>query len=91
MCTQDLREESVVHSLLDCIGAWDQETRVRTAFPAEFAEEQRAEQESEPFDAIITDDDLATSDLIAEEREMLEEIPLPGGGGGGGGGDPEIA
>ena len=81
ICAQDLREEKYVAQMLECIKVWDRDRCAKRCFVAEYEIEEKAEQDKQPLDAIHTEDDIGVTEsdqTIADEREMLEELPLPG-------------
>ena len=79
-CVQDLEDEATVRVLLDQINEVKTSCDARHAFPAEMEAEEAEEREPEFFDSIEDDEDIGndTEELLVQEREMLEEMPLPG-------------
>ena len=60
---------------------YDAHISAKHAFVAEYQEEIQEKRQQETLDALITEDDVADGsleDVLAEERELLEELPLPG-------------
>ena len=76
------------YSLLLDIKSWKSEEMAYAAFPAEMMdeEEQEAQQEEKEYldgiegeeDAGYTEEEYHKTKVLMEEKEMLEEIPLPG-------------
>ena len=81
-CYEDLHDESVVGQLLQQVeGSMAHELAI-SAFPAEMAQEEQLENEDDNnfLDSIVTDEDIGddVDEQLIQEREMLEELPLPG-------------
>eukprot|EP00973_Karenia_brevis_P082436 11426278-Karenia_brevis.AAC.1 len=82
-CVQDL-DETTIGELIELINDTKIDQAAKTAFPAEMrAEEEFEEREDgreEFFDAVVDDEDMGdeSEEVLVQEREMLEEVPLPG-------------
>ena len=72
--------EIEVERLVDRIADVAAESMAMTAFPAEMEQEGAEEKEFDFFDDIVDDEDIGddTDEVLVQEREMLEELPLPG-------------
>ena len=87
-CLADVQDESFARSLRQIINQSALDFEVKTAFPAEFHEEEQAEQV--PIDVPETEDHATSSratpsrtpmdaqDALEREADMLEQIPMPG-------------
>ena len=75
-----MRDETVMQELLQHLEEGISWKLASSAFPAEMAQEEALENEGDYFDAIVDDDDIGhdEDELLIQEREMLEEMPLPG-------------
>ena len=81
-CYNDLYDEGVVGQLIAQLEDSMAQELAMTAFPAEMAQEEQLENEEENnfLDSIVADEDIGNDvdEQLIQEREMLEELPLPG-------------
>ena len=79
-CIDDLQDADEAKGLVDVISDAHETSLANTAFAGEMEAEIQDEKESRPFDEIVDDEDIGndTAELLVQEREMMEEMPLPG-------------
>jgi hypothetical protein len=74
------REDQRQLELIEKIEEWEVAEEALTAFPAEAAEEELLERDPNLFDEVVDDEDVGddTAEILQQEQDMLEELPLPG-------------